>query len=931
MTDIAALLAGDFETEVTGDHYVATKRITEERKRLFSAMTAALKSPDERVGIWISGPPGSGKSSFAKNLGYVLANADKDGASFNPSIPYQIFPVSLRAELAVEAHAEHIAEAMYRAPLRELDYTEDYDLSELEMGLEKEQKLASFEDLCRAEYKQEWRDIRQGSEKFVCASLLLRSLAPETYHSTEAWLRAIQAQPSRRPGVKDLVERAFELRDVRRPGRSFAFLIDEIGPYKILGAQRIENLRMVVEQFGRESLKRLKAGKIQGPAWIIVTALEKLEEVSNHLSASRITRSKLRDHFSCQIDLAPADIREVVAHRVLRKKESQQLALRNLFRHCGASLVQNVRLERCSRHTHVDEDEFVRFYPFLPHLIDLSMEIIAGIRLHPNRPKGIGNLTIIQVASDMFFSNRTRLADQPVGALVSIDKIYELVEADIPLEKRKEIRDIRQRFDNDENHSGMAGRVAKTICLLEFVKADLPRTAQNIAALLIQNVSEAPPNFAVAKILHELQEAQFARESEGGWTLYDFDELRRLTAALKDLRNAVGAVNPRPPGWRNNMIQAAKKVVARFLSWYTGPLYEFNASVSRSLEEVVRAVDHLTTNLVALDRSSMKQAFEHLSVDMAGLEEQLGHLDQPNAPVAEPLKAHVTILHQQMKALVNMQEVASTASLRDEKNLGRGRDDMQGRDIECTDRTLYIVGLFGTGRRYINELMLQNIGERAKYFRDGIRLHSGPTPMIYSGHVTTKYPSRAQEVPAVMRYILESVKSRSADLMFVYRHPLDSLLTNWVWWRTFIWDNRTISGISEVYKNSDDLCADLEEKFSEFESFAAGDSTFFSTSPGPRFLSFPEFVEETELQLQSARLALRLEDFMIDPRNEFSKILELMSLSIDSAQLSLVPPRSKPYGHVAVMERVPQFRDFIDRLNSETKTRIANIGYNLSC
>ncbi len=256
---------------------------------------------------------------------------------------------------------------------------------------------------------------------------------------------------------------------------------------------------------------------------------------------------------------------------------------------------------------------------------------------------------------------------------------------------------------------------------------------------------------------------------------------------------------------------------------------------------------------------------------------------------------------------------------------------MQGRDIGCTDRTLYIVGLFGTGRGYINELMLQNIGERAKYFRDGIRLHSGPTPMIYSGHVTTKYPSRAQEVPAVMRYILESVKSGCADLVFVYRHPLDSLLTNWVWWRTYIRDKRTISGISEVYKNTDDLCADLEDKFSEFESFAAGDSKFFSTLPGPRFLSFPEFVEETELHLQSARLALRLEDFMINPRKEFSKILELMSLPIESAHLPLVPPRTKPYGHVAVMERVPQFRDFINGLNGETKTRIANIGYNLSC
>ena len=34
------------------------------------------------------------------------------------------------------------------------------------------------------------------------------------------------------------------------------------------------------------------------------------------------------------------------------------------------------------------------------------------------------------------------------------------------------------------------------------------------------------------------------------------------------------------------------------------------------------------------------------------------------------------------------------------------------------DRTAYVIGLFGTGRSYVNELMLQNIGERAKYFRE---------------------------------------------------------------------------------------------------------------------------------------------------------------------------------------------------------------------
>jgi hypothetical protein len=181
-----------------------------------------------------------------------------------------------------------------------------------------------------------------------------------------------------------------------------------------------------------------------------------------------------------------------------------------------------------------------------------------------------------------------------------------------------------------------------------------------------------------------------------------------------------------------------------------------------------------------------------------------------------------------------------------------------------------------------------------------------------------------------MRLISESVKSGYADLIFLQRHPLDSLLTNWVWWRTYIRDNRAISGISEVYKSTGDLCADLKDNFPEFEAFAEGDPKFFAASPGPRFLSFPEFVEETELHLQSSPLALRLEDFLIDPRKEFSKILELMSIDLDVSGLSVAPPRTKPYGYLAVLEHVPEFRNLVDRLDAETKARIENIGYQVS-
>jgi hypothetical protein len=181
-----------------------------------------------------------------------------------------------------------------------------------------------------------------------------------------------------------------------------------------------------------------------------------------------------------------------------------------------------------------------------------------------------------------------------------------------------------------------------------------------------------------------------------------------------------------------------------------------------------------------------------------------------------------------------------------------------------------------------------------------------------------------------MSAILGAVRSGFADSIFIYRHPLDSLLTNWVWWRCYLHENRAVSGISDVYKNVDELCAELDRNFCDFLALAQGSPDFFAASPGPRFLSFAEFVEETELHIQSSQLALRLEDFMSDPLKEFSKIATVMSLAPPADGFRIAPPRSKPYGYLAVREKVPRFRDFIEQLDGETRERIARIGYHLA-
>jgi hypothetical protein len=246
------------------------------------------------------------------------------------------------------------------------------------------------------------------------------------------------------------------------------------------------------------------------------------------------------------------------------------------------------------------------------------------------------------------------------------------------------------------------------------------------------------------------------------------------------------------------------------------------------------------------------------------------------------------------------------------------------------DRTTYIIGLFGTGRLYIYELMLRHIGERAKYLTTTIRVHRGPTSMIYSAHATLKYVSREQALPAVTHRILEAVRARFADLIFVYRHPLDSLITNWVFWRTYVRTGTGGAVVAQIYETTDDVCADLEKNFAEFESFAAGDPAFFAGLRGPRFLSFQEFVEETELHLQSASLTLRLEDFTVSPTREFSRIANVMSVDLNLNGSHISPPRTRPYRYLELKAKVPRFRSFIARLDTETQRRIEAFGYSVS-
>jgi hypothetical protein len=325
-------------------------------------------------------------------------------------------------------------------------------------------------------------------------------------------------------------------------------VIDELGQHVARSGDKIEDLRATIEEFGKVGRSLLKARKIPAPCWIVVTSQEKIDEVVAAIDSKRVELAKLQDRFHYRIDLAPSDIREVATKRVLAKKPEAVPLLKKLYTENEGALNAALRLERTSRRSDISNDAFIQFYPYPPHYIDIGISIMSGIRLQPGAPRHFGgsNRTIIKQAYEMLVSNRTNLAESPIGTLVTLDRVYELVEGNLSNERRTDIHEIGERFKGDPNKQWTL-RVSKAICLLEFVR-DLPRTEANIAAFLVDKVGDPSPVPQIEAAIKKLYDAQFIRNTEDGWKLQ--------TAQEKNWETEKKALDPKPRD-RNEILRNA--------------------------------------------------------------------------------------------------------------------------------------------------------------------------------------------------------------------------------------------------------------------------------------------------------------------------------------------------------------------------------------
>ena len=518
------------------EEYVATEHIKEELIKALDTYRETINNPSHEINIWVSGFFGSGKSSFAKVFGYLLDDPSIQGTSvatrffelneipmakalltaIHNLAPTVVILLDLNTSPNVLREGEPIVLPIYRTLLRELDYSTDLTLAELEFDLENQGTLGKFTAKYKEIYGIRWEDRRHVITAKNQASRILHELDGETYPSAESWSNA--ASP---PAItaKSFARRAFEMLKRRRPGKTrLVLVVDEVGQYVSRSIDRMRHLQGLAEE----------CQKTKGRMWLVATSQEKLTDVVDSLEGKQTELAKAQDRFPIRVDLLPSDIDEVTGKRVLAKTAEGDKKVRELLDAHRNKLTTSVTLQS-PRHIPFSEGDFVRLYPLVPYQIQVLIDAVSARRNQGGAPQTMGgsNRTLIRHTQQLLSHPSVGLAAEPIGNLATLDRSYELLDEVIPTAWRHEVAQVSQTHGASSTHA----KIIRVIALCADVPG-VPMTSRNLAVCLHPAISAESLDPMLGAVLDRLVQEDRIRQSDNGYHLQspeqkDWEKIRR--------------------------------------------------------------------------------------------------------------------------------------------------------------------------------------------------------------------------------------------------------------------------------------------------------------------------------------------------------------------------------------------------------------------
>ena len=538
------------------DEYVVTEKIRDYLRKFFDAYLAAIDCPTDatitdRMGVWVSGFFGSGKSHFIKILSYLLENIEaqnpetgdkRNAATFfdhtkikdamlladiqravHGTADVILFNIDAKADSKTDRDA--ILQVFLRVFNEKLGFSGDLPhIADMERHLLAKGALTSFKAAFKASNGSTWEAERDAvdfmRDDVVAALASALKMTPE---SASQWFDS--ARDDYRINIEGFAKLVKDYLATRPANHKVIFLVDEVGQFIGANSQLMLSLQTITEQLGTQC---------KGRAWVIVTSQADIDAAIGDANLARSQDfSKIQGRFHTRLSLASSNTDEVISQRLLSKTEAARLLLLTTF--ASKSDVINNQLSfvgnAVSLRGYKDAAEFVACYPFVPYQFTLLQKIFESIRKVGATGKHLsqGERSLL----DAFQAAAVNNAHKSTDVLVPLYDFYSSIESFIDGAAKRSIDQAPENTSLQDYDS----QLLKAMFLIRYIPDIVKPTIDNLATLCVDEI-DADKLALRRKIQESLNRLEQQRLVSRNGDLWFF-----LTNEERDVAREIGHVD----------------------------------------------------------------------------------------------------------------------------------------------------------------------------------------------------------------------------------------------------------------------------------------------------------------------------------------------------------------------------------------------------
>lgn len=483
------------------EEYVVTRELQKHFRDFFASYKNGINGNTDKMGVWISGFFGSGKSHFLKILSYLLANKEvnskkafdffeEDNKITDPmvladmrlasTIPTDVvlFNIDSKSEVNGKQSKEAIVSVMQNVfnEMQGFSGSNPF-LADLERKLTEEGKYDLFKEKFEESFGSEWVETR--SDFDFIQDDVVEVLDEIGFMSIEAgrnWCE--KATGDYKYKVEDFATLVRKYLDKKGNNQHIVFLIDEIGQYIGDDSKLMLNLQTVTEDLGTAC---------KGKAWIVVTSQQDIDSITKTKGNDF---SKIQGRFDTRLSLSSANVDEVIKKRILEKNDPGQQTLALLYDD-KSTVIKNLILfnDGVEKKLYSGRDNFADIYPFIPYQFNLLGSVLTSIRTHGASGKHLAEGERSMLA--LFKESAVKVMNAEPGTIVPFNMFYDALEQFLD-HSHKGV--ISRALDNDylnPNHDKECFdvNVLKTLFMIKYVK-EIKANLENITSLMVSNVND---------------------------------------------------------------------------------------------------------------------------------------------------------------------------------------------------------------------------------------------------------------------------------------------------------------------------------------------------------------------------------------------------------------------------------------------------------